>query len=377
MASQLTQRLNIEDIDSDICVIDYAGFKVLAYKVEPYKNYVNATKLCDEHRKAYSEWFESEMVQNILDPLVVSAFEILSDIVYCRGTYIHPDLLPSLLQWLSIEFYHKVAQLTNEHYACEQNIVNNDSTVRRKAIVNHKSPHEVDRLQDPSAVCWHKDTRFLFKDQTIKLDKHSNALATLQETTNSLVAQVSALHIKQDELRGIVTRGRSINIHVEKTSSIPVSQVCKEIRKFDSLTKPHNILSTLFLSVVVVKVHEPVVSTHYIVTRSQWSQHKKKVNNTIAQALSKYKKPVYSKYYALIEASAAAIQIWNELKERKLVRINTNELSVDETQFHQLMKELEDISIAPDNEIDILVAEYTRLQGSTLAEDKAFLKELS
>ena len=66
MSSQLIQRLEIKKINDNISIIDYAGFEVLAMTSSPYRNYINATKLCKQDKKEFKHWLENQTSKELM-----------------------------------------------------------------------------------------------------------------------------------------------------------------------------------------------------------------------------------------------------------------------------------------------------------------------
>lgn len=90
----------IENIDNKRVLGMYAGFKVVMLK-ENY--YVNATKLCSDNFKDINDWLRQDQTRELISDLdrSLQTYRCISN--YTDGMYVHIDLLPFILSWLSVK----------------------------------------------------------------------------------------------------------------------------------------------------------------------------------------------------------------------------------------------------------------------------------
>lgn len=211
MSSQLVSRLNIEDIDSNICIIDYGGFRVLAYKNNPYRNYINATKLCVDDNKEFKSWLRnkqsielinllnSEVGENSPQPI----YQILDGPNNLRGTYVHPDLLPSILSWISPQFAIKVNRIINLYYAHEKDKEIFDlKTLNEEAERRHQEAmKKADEAIKQSSV-EHEETKAILISTRDNLDElrieHDSTSFKLDKLTHNMT-NLSVKDLKSDQ----------------------------------------------------------------------------------------------------------------------------------------------------------------------------------
>lgn len=99
-------KLSIEIVNDYIHRIEYAETQILAIYSGPYKNYVNATKLCKEDGKEFKHWHENKRSRNLLKCLAQAISEdpitmILNIHNDLKGSYVHPLLLSNIITMMS------------------------------------------------------------------------------------------------------------------------------------------------------------------------------------------------------------------------------------------------------------------------------------
>ena len=94
----------------------YGDFKVIMMKKN---SYINATKLCDEHKKLFKNWSRNmqneELINEVKKEINYSKLSTTEDIdpiitikggnkklQIVTGTYVHPLLMPDIIKWIQI-----------------------------------------------------------------------------------------------------------------------------------------------------------------------------------------------------------------------------------------------------------------------------------
>lgn len=106
--------LCVEEINDYYYYAQYYDFKII---IEKNTGYVNATKLCIQMGKNLGTWLQHKKTTELLKDIRVTRTgakyerKVNEAPKQCTGTYIHPDLLPSLVIWLSNDFYFKCTEI--------------------------------------------------------------------------------------------------------------------------------------------------------------------------------------------------------------------------------------------------------------------------
>ncbi|GAB5594051.1 hypothetical protein Unana1_08951 [Umbelopsis nana] len=117
--------ITFEPVDNHYEWGTYFEFKVL---IMSRNGYINATKMCQDDNKQFRFWLQNDSSKELLDELERSE-NIPSDLVMIkigtgsndyRGTYVHPDLVPSIAGWISAAFALKVNRIVNEYRLKEE-----------------------------------------------------------------------------------------------------------------------------------------------------------------------------------------------------------------------------------------------------------------
>ena len=119
-----------KDINDDYAWGKYGNFKVIMMKEN---GYINATKLCSDamvqtgSKKPFKNWKANSNTKELIDvissDIEISASELLipittssKNLTIIRGTYSHPDLIPHIASWASVQFAVKVSKIVNEYF---------------------------------------------------------------------------------------------------------------------------------------------------------------------------------------------------------------------------------------------------------------------
>jgi len=128
-----------EHIDDKYAYGKYADFTIIMMKEN---RYINATKLCDDHKKLLKNWTKNESSQKLIGIVdkkleknrigsnlsLSSTGNVNSSIIQItskkfngilRGTYVHELLIPHIASWVSPEFGIMVSEIINNHIANE------------------------------------------------------------------------------------------------------------------------------------------------------------------------------------------------------------------------------------------------------------------
>jgi hypothetical protein len=325
------------------------------------------------------------------------------------GTYVHPILFNDAGMWVSAKYKLKVHQLliawnihkgTAEHLQRQIEIEERE----RKADIRHQETIKVLETQLADAHLKHEESKLQYEDLKAQaaenrkelvakyndLVKRSNEhrkesrdcqtelqnqlISTqteykiLQQSTKAITDQLITMNIKNDKLRNMV-----VEVH-SKVLSLPINIIKPVTRTFDVVVKPPKKALQPFLILTVIRLLSPVIQNKYVVNRIQWRNHKTAVEASVAKALSQYENPKYETYYAYFESSASAITVWNSIKSQ--YDISGCTLNVTDQEFYNLINQLRQIIVRPEDEVRILTEEYERLKLSTDEQDKAFLAEL-
>ena len=119
---------NPDPFDNDFYWGNYGNFKVLIMKSN---GYINATKLCQDGGKEFSNWkqnYSSKALMNALEnsehlrgiPGTKITILNLSGIPEVRGTYVHLHLVPHIGSWISPEYAVKVGEVMTAYHKREE-----------------------------------------------------------------------------------------------------------------------------------------------------------------------------------------------------------------------------------------------------------------
>ncbi|AAR83488.1 CNPV142 N1R/p28-like protein [Canarypox virus] len=121
------------DINEQFCYARYYDFDVIVLKDN---GFINATKLCELGKKDFKNWLcldgSKELIEKIKEHnnyyyrtnltsknMLCVILEIKNTHKYHKhdvsGSYIHPDLVPHIVSWISPSFAVRVSKITNYH----------------------------------------------------------------------------------------------------------------------------------------------------------------------------------------------------------------------------------------------------------------------
>jgi hypothetical protein len=135
--------ITFQSVDNEYEWGTYFDFNVL---IMTKNGYMNATKLCNDGNKRFKHWLENKGSMDLIDELekcrIPSDGNLLITItggnnpIY-RGTYVHPELIPSIASWTSAAHALKVNRILISWNIKEQT----------KVII-----HEKDKIIDEQAI---------------------------------------------------------------------------------------------------------------------------------------------------------------------------------------------------------------------------------
>jgi hypothetical protein len=148
----------------------YGEFKVI---IDTTNGYINATHLCglatskNGNKKEFRMWKKLDASNTLLEKVASSVAIATDDLLIIpaglpndlRGTYAHPDLVPHIAAWASIEFALKVSKIVNAHLVREY-----QDSIRVK-------DQTIDRLEAK------------VDEQTRKMDEQTSKIEQLLATT--------------------------------------------------------------------------------------------------------------------------------------------------------------------------------------------------
>jgi KilA-N domain/Protein of unknown function (DUF3627) len=143
-----------EPINSKYGWAKYGDFTVL---MDRETGYINATKLCDDGAKNYSDWTRLKHTSSLCQEVSSSRGIPLDELSRCivggqepliRGTYLHPLLIPALAIWISPSFAVKASILINEHLVREyrETIRVKDTTIDKLLTELREARTVIDKL---------------------------------------------------------------------------------------------------------------------------------------------------------------------------------------------------------------------------------------
>ena len=136
--------INGTQINDDYCWIDYFTLKVIIMK----KNgYYNATRLYKDNNKRFSNWTDlvsSKQLINILSkeeniPKEEILIKVMKGPYECRGTYIHPDLMYSIVANISVDHYFMMNNILYKAIPLEPDEPEVAKTVKLLSLLNIKN----------------------------------------------------------------------------------------------------------------------------------------------------------------------------------------------------------------------------------------------
>ena len=213
MNAQSITNLAYESINEKYSRAKYGDFDVI---MDMSNGYINATKLCASGNKQMKHWSENSSSKNMItyyksrlpanrQPTFVINGGQIPEIT---GTYVHPDIIPHIASWVSIEFAFKVSKIVNEFLARER-----EEELRKKDIIIDKHLTSIDELKDMIKKADEENKKMLQKmieqnqETHAKLDKADNANEELQ---NTLDVVVTRLEIVAEE---IVKPSKRLEVH--------------------------------------------------------------------------------------------------------------------------------------------------------------------
>ena len=132
-----------KDINEDYAWAKYGDFKVIMMKEN---GYINATKLCSDamiqtgSKKPFKNWKANSNTKELIDvisaPAEISAGDLFITITggkltEIRGTYVHPELIPFVASWASVQFAVKVSKIVNEYFT-KKVLKENEKLIKKK-----------------------------------------------------------------------------------------------------------------------------------------------------------------------------------------------------------------------------------------------------
>lgn len=114
-----------EPINDQFAKARYGSFDVIIMKKN---SYINVTRLCEMaltktgEPKRFKQWKELKSSEELIDEVSLSAGipadklinefliggRVSKNLIECKGTYAHPDLVPHIAMWASTKFAIKV-----------------------------------------------------------------------------------------------------------------------------------------------------------------------------------------------------------------------------------------------------------------------------
>ncbi|UOX38643.1 KilA N domain protein [Finch poxvirus] len=121
------------DINEQFCYARYYNFDVIMFKDN---GFINATKLCELGKKDFKNWLRLDGSKELIKKLEednnyyymtkLSSKKMLCVIIEIKdrrkhhqhdisGSYVHPDIVPHIISWISPSFAVRVSKITNYH----------------------------------------------------------------------------------------------------------------------------------------------------------------------------------------------------------------------------------------------------------------------
>jgi hypothetical protein len=155
-------------LEEGLCDVKVENLKLIMRKSD---GYVNATKLCKDAGKEYSNWKRLDGSENLL-----SAFErslqicrdllvesITTGINETRGTYVHPKIAIQIANWCSPEFAVKVSDIIFRYYS-------GDLFLIRDVVQNFNATHEETKVSRVE-VTISEEKKLELRERESKLEK--------------------------------------------------------------------------------------------------------------------------------------------------------------------------------------------------------------
>ncbi|UWX11288.1 CRPV-179 [Crowpox virus] len=119
----------IRDINEQFCYARYYDFDVIMLKDN---GFINATKLCELGKKDFNNWLRLDGSKELIKKLEENNNQTMPSSIKlsvileikdkhkgnqhdASGSYVHPDLVPHIVSWISPSFAVKVSKITNYH----------------------------------------------------------------------------------------------------------------------------------------------------------------------------------------------------------------------------------------------------------------------
>lgn len=235
-----------EDINDEYGRGKYGDFDIIIMKKNTY---INATKLCKEGGKRFSNWSRLDHSKEFMDTLngLLRSEQAIAIKINdtseneLRGTYVHQDLIPHIASWVSPMFAIAVSRIVNDYMARKFNQVvkeRDDLQKRLDLIIS----------QNERIIKDNDDTKQQMKQMEEKNQERHDELKGIIKSAIDL--------LKEEPQRGnqilLIYRLKSeakeiLHIHAGKRSSfkIPKAEDCSYLFIGDAISNAKRILRFL------------------------------------------------------------------------------------------------------------------------------------
>lgn len=205
--------ISFKEINENYSLGKYGDFNIIIMKSN---GYINATKLCNdatsesEKQKPFRNWkvnTSAKEIMNKISEIVGCSVNDLSIVIgndqpKVRGTYVHPNLIPSIASWASPEFAVHVSLIVNKY-------------VIRKAIkeqekIIEKKDNKIDKLSEKVDTLIENNKELLNKNR-----KMDNRIKRLSKKNNKMFEQNEEILAKVDVIKNdrVVSTGNKNDDH--------------------------------------------------------------------------------------------------------------------------------------------------------------------
>ena len=275
--NQDLSKLKIRDIDFNFCIINYGDLEVILMK---YNNYVNISKICGLDSKEFKHWKENKKSKELLDKVyeLLNGFKldekIIHPIIYIdspmefRGSYIHPYLFNSIINFLSPKFYLKLIPLT--YYLLNDR----DMELLSQIQINKKEVKSVENIQCTNEKEWsylltqfNSNISFQYSINQYKIDAYfedeekNTYFLEYDERDHKSYDTIYELNRYKTILKTFVCYSKKINIlRFSNSFQYNIENIKSIIEYVNNLSSKYNIIYINYNKHSILKVNEILYS---------------------------------------------------------------------------------------------------------------------
>lgn len=220
VANKMTT-ISFKEINENYSLGKYGDFNVIIMKSN---GYINATKLCSDavtksgKQKTFRHWKKNTGAKELMEEASdVNKFSIddISIVIAggnlpeIRGTYVHPDLIPHIVSWVSPKFAVRASKIINKYFLRK--------AVKEQEKIIEKKDNKIDKLSGKIDILIENNKELLDNNKELlnKNSKMDNRIKRLSKKNNEMFEQNEEIIGKIDVINNdrVVTTGDKNDEH--------------------------------------------------------------------------------------------------------------------------------------------------------------------